>query len=123
MKIYKVYMVSYEDYELENPKAVYTTNYDKAVQIFNDLVKKECKESSCCRLKEEEFREAIKRFRKWGIKRVGEFICRKYPFIMYKDIYGSLIVTIPYKEQKTCGCEGYNIKSNSLILEEIDVIE
>lgn len=122
MKIYKVYMVSYGDYELEYPKAVYTTNYDKAIRIFNDLVRDEYK-NSCCRLKEEEFREAIKRFRKWGNKRVGEFICRKYPFIMYKDIYGRLIVTIPYKEQKTCGCEGYNIKSNSLILEEIDVIE
>ncbi len=123
MKIYKVYMVSYGDYELEYPKAVYTTNYDKAVQIFNDLLRDEYKEFYYCRLNEEEFREAIKRFRRWGMKRVGEFICRKYPFIMYKDIYGNLVVSIPYKEEKTCGCEGYNIKSNSLILKEIDVVE
>ncbi len=72
-------MVSYGDYELEGSKAVYTTNYDKAVQIFNDLVRDECKEYSCCGLNKKEFRETIKRFRKWGMKRIGEFICRKYP--------------------------------------------
>lgn len=123
MKIYKVYMVAYGGYELEDPKAVYTTNYDKAVQILNDLVRDECKEVHYYSLNEEEFREAIKRFRKFGMKRIGEFICRKYPFIMYKEIYGDLVVSIPYKEEKTCGCEGYNIKSNSLILKEIDVVE
>ena len=123
MKIYKVYMVSYGDYELEYPKAVYTTNYDKAVQIFNDLVRVESKESSYCRLKEEEFIEVIKRFRKFGMKRVGKFICRKYPFIMYEDTFGNLVVDFPYREEKTCGCEGYNIRAYSLILKELDVIE
>ena len=80
MKIYKVYMTSYFDYELECPKAIYTTNYNKANQIFNDLIRDECKSYSYNMLNEEEFREAIKRFRKFRIRRVSEFICRKYPF-------------------------------------------
>lgn len=122
MKIYKVYMTSYFDYELECPKAIYTTNYNKANQIFNDLIRDECKSYSYNMLNEEEFREAIKRFRKFRIRRVSEFICRKYPFIMYKDIFDKLVVVFPYKEEKTCGCEGYNIEAHKLILEEIEVI-
>ena len=69
------------------------------------------------------FIEAFKTFRNLGSEWVDEYICRKYPFIMYKDIYGRLVVDIPYKEKKTCGCEGYNIVRSSLILKCIEAVE
>lgn len=121
MKIYKVY--KFYDGNCDDPYAVYVSNYDKAIQILNDLVRGECKNVAYGKLNEEEFREALKKFRKWSIKWVDVFICRKYPFIMYKDIFGNLVVDIPYKEEKTCGCEGYNLKVNRLILREIEVVE
>jgi hypothetical protein len=42
---------------------------------------------------------------------------------MYEDIFSNLVVDIPYKEEKTCGYKGYDLKVNRLILKELDLVE
>ena len=121
MKIYKVYKVYEGMYECEKPKPLYINNYDKAIKIFNDLIRKEC---SCIELvSKEEFKHQLKKFREW-VKEWGvEPICRKYPFIMFKGRDGNIVVNIPYKAKKKCGCDGYSIEVSCLILEEIETVE
>ncbi len=53
MKIYKVYR---EYYGCDDPESVYTINYDKAIQIFNDMVREECKNSPYDKVSEEIYR-------------------------------------------------------------------
>lgn len=59
MKIYKAY--KFYDGNYDDPQAVYVGNCDRAIQIFNDLVRGECKNVTYGKLNEEEFREALKK--------------------------------------------------------------
>ena len=114
MKAYRIYNQDIMGFESD---IKYSLNYSKAIQIFNDKIREEYKENDV--IDRFEFREVIQDFRK---RDDIEILCRTYPVIIYKkgnDIFAS----IWFWEKVLCEYDEYDIMSNPIILEEIELIE
>ena len=112
MKIYKVYsqcMMGFES-DIEYKKSI-----DKATQYFNDLIRKTLKEVEI--VDKDDFSDSIE---KWHED--CEVICRKYPLLIYKQ--GSKkIVVIDYWARTSYEYPEYDIESEQIVLEEIELLE
>ncbi|QEZ68012.1 hypothetical protein D4A35_03320 [Paraclostridium bifermentans] len=131
MKGYKIY----EELRWggESSETKHSVNYGKAIQIFNDFIKKATKENKEDLVNEEDFREEIvdlrehQRFNKKLYKdgsRDFEIICRKYPVLIYKyNKTNKMVANVYFWERTSYEYQEYDIESQTFILEEIEIIE
>lgn len=119
MKIYKVYSQCRMGFESD---IEYKKSIDKATQYFNDLIRKTLKEVEI--VDKDDFSDSIAHFKenieKWHED--CEVICRKYPLLIYKQ--GSKkIVVIDYWARTSYEYPEYDIESEQIVLEEIELLE
>lgn len=113
-KIYKLDKMGY-DYEIS-----YALDYDKAIQIFNDYIRKEHKAASKFIVDKTDFAEEISMFREYN--KNAELICRTYPLIMYKsDI--RITALIPQWEKTSYEYDEYDICGDLIVLETIELLD
>ena len=131
MKGYKIY----EELRWggESSETKHSVNYSKAIQIFNDLIKKAIKENKEDLVDKEDFGQEIldlrenqkfdKKLYKDG-SRDFEIICRKYPLIIYKyNKTNKMVANIHFWERTSYEYQEYDIESQTFILEEIEIVE
>ena len=119
MKIYRVYsqcMMGFEG-DIEYKKSI-----NKATQYFNDLIRKTIKEVDV--VDKDYFIDDLVNFREnienWH--KDCEIICRKYPVLIYKH-GNKTVAVIDYWEKVSYEYNEYDIKSEQIILEEIEILE
>lgn len=119
MKIYRVYsrcMMGFEG-DIE-----YKKNINKATQYFNDLIRKTIKEVDV--VDKDYFIDGLVNFREnienWH--KDCEIICRKYPVLIYKR-GNKTVAVIDYWEKVSYEYNEYDIGSEQIILEEIEILE
>ena len=110
-KIYKKNIIGFE-YEIS-----YACKYDKAIQIFNDDIRKEYREAGKYVVDRVDFREEVRRVREYN--KDSELICRTHPVIIHKNDK-KLIAHIP---QWVKTSYEYEILGDSIILEEIELLD
>lgn len=124
-------MIGYRIYEEgqwgENPnKVTYTTNYDKAVQLFNDLVRRTFTESKDVLVDREDFSEEVANLKE-EIKLFNsnvEVVSRSYPYILTRDLTDNTLCARLYVwEQVSYEYTEYDIQTIALVLKEINFIE
>lgn len=119
MKIYKIYsecMMGFEG-DIEYKKSI-----NKATQYFNDLIRKTLKEVDV--VDEDDFSDSIANF-KGNIENWHEdceVICRKYPLLIYKQ-GNKKIAVIDYWARASYEYQEYDIESEQIILEEIEILD
>ncbi|WP_338627631.1 hypothetical protein QJR52_07045 [Clostridium baratii] len=117
MKVYKIYRQDRMGFE---DSVVYSNNYNKALRLFNNLVRKEYSEVDV--VAKEDFSEEVANFREWN--REYEVVCRTYPLIMYRTPKSKkMIATIPFWEKTSYEYDEYDIESNIIVLEKIEIVE
>lgn len=125
MKGYKIY----EQLKLgeESKLTKYSANYNKAVQEFNDFLRKAIDDNLFEIVSKNDFGREVLSFRK-SLKLYNkdniEIICRKCPFIIYryKDT-NKLIANLYYWKMIGNKYEDYDIDAQSVVLEEINILE
>ena len=122
MKGYKIYSKNNIGF---NYKEKYSISYNKAIQIFNDLIREEINEIGGNIVSEEYFRDEISSLREKVLFNTedNEIISRKYPYILLKDRNGNYIANIYFWYKASYEYEEYDIDINSIVLKEIEVIE
>lgn len=117
MKAYKIYQVDHCGFE---GAVKYTLTYNKAIQIYNDKIRAEIKDVGEDIVDKYDFSGMVGNIR--GYSKDSEIICRKYPIIMYEE-KNRTITDVCYWEKTSYESERYDIISNSIILEEIELME
>lgn len=117
MKAFKIYKTDRMGFDYE---ITYACKYDKAIQIFNDDIRKEYKEVGEDIVDRIDFGEEVRVFRKYN--KDSELICRTYPIIMHKKDK-KLIAHIPQWEKTSYEYNEYEIVGDSIILEEIELLD
>ena len=119
MKIYKVYSQCMMGFESDTG---YKKSIDKATQYFNDLIRKTLKEVDI--VDKDDFSDSIANFKdnieNWH--KDCEVICRKYPLLIYKQD-NKKIAVIDYWARTSYEYQEYDIESEHVILEEIEILE
>ena len=119
MKIYRIYSECRMGFD-SNVK--YKKDINSATQCFNDLIRKFLKEVDV--VDKDDFSENITEFRD-HIKNWNEdyeIICRKYPLLIYKS-KNKTIAVIDYFIKTFCEYEEYDITSENIVLEEIEILD
>lgn len=119
MLAYKVYKEDRMGFESD---IVYACKNKKAIQLFNNVIRKELKDIGGDIVNKEDFSEEVSGFREYNSDK--ELICRTYPLIIYKDNKNKrIIANIPYWEDTSYEYNEYEIIANSIVLEEIKLID
>lgn len=126
MKGYKIYRNNMMGFDYDEKYAI---NYSKAIQEFNNLLRKSIK-NVYCSIDKSEFSEEVTSFREYKMNNVFnnksnkkiELICRKCPFILYKED-GKLIAKVLSWEEPDYEYGDADIISEDIVLEEIELIE
>lgn len=126
MKGYKISIVG--EYGFERGMQI-TINYDKAVQLWNDTVRRAISERDC--LTSEDFSEEIQQWREDKEKPFleedkdrYEFLYGVAPIIVYKDKKNnSQIANVYYGYKSSYEYDEWDVNADSVILEEIEIIE
>ncbi|MDC0802720.1 hypothetical protein POG14_11030 [Clostridium paraputrificum] len=119
IRIYKIYSQCQMGFEgdIEYKKSINT-----ATQYFNNLIRKTLKEVEV--VDKDDFSDNIAEFREnienWHKDR--EIICRKYPILIYKD-KNKTIAVIDYWSKTSYEYNEYDIESEQIILEEINIVD
>ena len=119
MKIYKIYnecMMGFER-NIEYKKSI-----DTATQYFNDLIRKTLKEFEI--VDKYDFSDSIANFKDniENYYKDCEVICRKYPLLIYKQ-GNKKIAVIDYWARTSYEYQEYDIESEQIVLEEIELLE
>ncbi|AUN06631.1 hypothetical protein EXN00_16650 [Clostridium botulinum] len=117
MKAYKVYQQDLMGYEGD---IVYCKNYNKAIEVFNSVVKKAIADVAGDIVDKADFGDEIASFREWN--KDVEIISRKYPYLLYRK-KGLLTAQVFYWERASYEYQEYDIVNSIAILEEIEIIE
>lgn len=119
MKIYKVYSQCMMGFESDTE---YKKSIDKATQCFNDLIRKTIKEVNI--VDKDDFSDSISNFKEniESCYKDCEVICRKYPLLIYKQ-ENKKIAVIDYWTRASYEYQEYDIESEHIILEEIEISE
>lgn len=119
MKIYKVYSQCMMGFEGDTE---YKKSIDKATQYFNDLIRKTLKEVNI--IDKDDFSDSIANFKDniENCYKDCEVICRKYPLLIYKQC-NKKIAVIDYWTRTSYEYQEYNIESEQIVLEEIELLE
>jgi hypothetical protein len=115
MKGYKVYNMCRMGFEGD---ISYFATKNKALQEFNNLLRKEVRENDV--LTREDFSQEVKEMKEYNED--WNLICRTYPVIMFEN-ETKLRGHVPYWENTSYEYNEYEIEANSIILEEIELIE
>lgn len=119
MRIYKIYANCPMGFESD---VEYKKNYNKAIQSFNNLIRKTLKEVEV--VDRDDFGDRIADFREnienWH--KDCEIICRKYPLLVYKK-GNKTIASIDYWSRTSYEYQEYDIESEEVVLEEIEILE
>ena len=119
MKIYKVYSECMMGFQ---GNIGYKKSINKATQYFNDLIRKTIKEVEI--VDKYDFSEGIANFKEnienWH--KDCEIICRKYPLLIYKQ-GNKTIAVIDYWARTSYEYQEYDIESEQVILEEIEILD
>lgn len=120
MKAFKIYATDRIGFENE---VVYACNYNKAIQLFNNAIRKELFNAGDDVVDKDDFGQEIREFKKYNKDR--EIICRKCPVLIHRknDDEKSKIANIVRWEKTSYEYNEYEILSNSIILEEIEILE
>ena len=113
-KIYKEDRMGFE-YEVS-----YACKYNMAIQMFNNAIRKEYREAGGDIVDRSDFSEEIIGFREYN--KDSELICRTYPIIIHKKDK-KLIAHIPQWENTSYEYNEYEILGDSIILEEIELLD
>ena len=113
-KIYKRNIIGFE-YEIS-----YAYKYDKAIQVFNNYIRKEYREAGKYVVDRIAFSEEIRKFREYN--KDLKLICRTYPLIIYKNSK-KLIARIPQWVKTSWEYNEYDILEDSIILEEVELLD
>lgn len=125
MKAYKLYNRDSWGSEYDE---IYSINYSKITQLFNDRIREAIKEIGSDIASIDDFREEIlsikenNKYREACKHAPVEILCRKYPILITKDC-NMIIANIYYWERTSHEYSEYDVESNTIIIEEIDVIE
>lgn len=118
MVAYKIYIS--DNYGFNNEEE-YAANYNKAIQIFNNKVRKLVKEVKGDLVEQEDFSEKIQDLREEHSWNEGiEIISRKMPYILYKRD-NKLFAIILYWIKSSYEYDEWDIVSEDIILEEIEI--
>lgn len=122
MRIFKIYSAGEYGFE-ENVK--YCSNYNKSIQLFNDLIRKELKSIGNSIIDKEYWGEEIQEFKDSieGYDEDKEIICRSYPVIIYKTKSSKIVCNIPYSARTSYEYDEWDTYSMSIIIDEIEVEE
>lgn len=109
--------------------AQYTTNYDKAVQIWNNAVRKAIAERDC--VGSEEFGEDVQNWKEDKSrcflkedKDRYEFLYAVAPIIVYKDKKtNKQIANVYYTYKSSYEYNEWDIAEDHVVLEEIEIVE
>lgn len=115
MKGYKIYIESEYGFEED---VTYSINYDKAIQKFNNYIRKVMSETDL--ISKEDFSEQIAYFK--DNENDYEIICRSYPIFIYKR-NNKMIATLMYWTRTSYEYQEYDIVGENIILEEINIEE
>lgn len=100
----------------------YKKSINTATQYFNNLIRKTLKEVEV--VDKDDFSDSIAEFREnienWHTD--CEIICRKYPILIYKD-KNETIAVIDYWSKTSYEYNEYDIESEQIILEEINIVD
>lgn len=122
MKGFKVYTMCGWGYEGNN--TIYTTNYNKAIQEFNNLIRESMRDNAEDLIDKEDFgqevlsvRDFIKLDKDLG-KEETEILCRVSPFIITRK--GKVVkATVYHWERTSYEYQEYDIVSENIVVEEI----
>lgn len=123
MKGYKIYRCDQMGFDYDEK---YSINYSKAVQEFNDLLRKAMKDVYGT-IEKSDFSDEVASFREWEMTRAFggsdiEIICRKCPFILFRK--GNKLIARVYSWKEPDHEYGdSDITSEDIILKEIELIE
>ena len=119
MKGYTIYCQDRMGYE---GNKTYALKYSKAIQEFNNLLRNSINEYDV--VEKEEFSQEVIEFKEENM-RINtdiELICRKCPFVLYRR-KGELRARIFFWERTSYEYEEYDILTEEVILEEIELLE
>ena len=125
MKGYKIFVVG--EYGFERYEQI-STNYDKAVQIWNDTIRKTIKEKNCIY---EDFGEEVQEWKEDNAKPFFEedkdryeFLYGVAPIIVYKDKKeNSQIAEVYYSYKCSYEYDEWDTRADNVVLKEIEIIE
>ena len=119
MKIYKVYSQCMMGFESDTE---YKKSIDKATQYFNDLIRKTIKEVNI--VDKDDFSDSIANFKDniENYYKDCEVIWRKYSLLIYKKKKKKIAV-IDYWTRASYEYHEYDIESEQIVLEEIELLE
>ena len=119
MKIYKIYTECQMGFEGD---IEYKKSINKATQYFNNLIRKTLKEVEV--VNKDDFSNNVAEFRdnieNWH--KDCKIICRKYPILIYKK-KNKTIAVVDHWEKVSYEYNEYDIESEQIILEEIEILE
>ena len=119
MKIYRIYSQCMMGFEGD---VEYKKNINNAIQCFNDLIRRTIKEVDI--VDKDYFSNGIAEFREnienWH--KDCEIICRKYPILIYRKD-NKMIAVIDHWEKASYEYNEYDIETEKIILEEIEIID
>ncbi len=121
MKAYKIYVQDRMGYEDD---IFYAKTYDKAVQLFNNEIRKELKNAGDDAVDKVDFGEEISSFHEYNEDR--EIICRKCPILIHQKKDSKRlhrVANVPRWEKTSYEYNEYEIISDSVVLEEIEILE
>ncbi|NME65670.1 hypothetical protein HF846_13805 [Clostridium cadaveris] len=117
IRIYKIYSQCQMGFEGDID---YKKSINKAIQCFNDLIRKTLKEVNA--VDKDVFSDNITEFREdiEYLHENREIICRKYPLLIYKE-KNKTIAIVNYWTKVSYEYNEYDIEQ--IILEEIDIVD
>lgn len=119
MKIYRIYSQCMMGFD-EDVK--YKKNINSAIKYFNDLIRKTIKEVDI--IDRDDFSNSVAELREnienWN--KDCKIICRKYPILIYKK-ENKTIATIDYWRKVSYEYNEYDIETEAIVLEEIELID
>jgi hypothetical protein len=120
VNIFKVYVVDCMGYEGDTE--IFATNYSRALEEFNNLVRETIKEAYEI-VDKSEFSHLVSELREDKYKLIEEIICRKCPFILYKDKDGKLKANIYEWDEPSREYMEQDIICETVVLEKIELLE
>lgn len=125
MNGYKIYTSDEIGYEIDTK---YTVSYNKAIQIFNDKIRKAVYDCGLDIISREDFGDEIASIRERIQTKSsyssdeGKMICRAYPILIMK-YENSLVASIFYWYKCSYEYSEYDITSSNIVLEEIEIVD